>query len=211
MADGQSKNVNFMPKTLPKQTSHIVRPVKYLGNISAFLGLLGLFAAFLGVLGVISGIFRLGINVPGTIPVSIVGALLGLLGLFFAIRQGKVARTIASDAGALLSVFALIFSTTSVAFVLTTPSASQDNDIFPSPDPIGGGYCASEPDCSDFGSNHCNNEAVCASDSLCHCQFVTCRGSSCSPLSCSSGCDANSYCDSGSNTCVFNTGGKTDD
>jgi hypothetical protein len=214
MAKESFKNRGTIPDKPPKQTTHVVRPVKYLGNISAFLGLLGLFAGLLGSLGVLSRLFGLGINMPGALPVSILGLVFSFLGVFFAGKQAEIARTLASTAGVVLGSLGLIASVLAVASVMAAPSASPDipgPGPNPEPGPFGDGYCQSTPECDGFGSRHCSGEAVCSNDNLCHCIFVSCKGNNCAPLSCSAGCDANSRCDAQTGMCIFNRGGLTSD
>ncbi len=206
------KNTGTIPDKPPKQTTHVVRPVKYLGGISAFLGLLSLFAGLMGLLGGLSRLFGLGISMPGALPVSILGLVLSFLGFVFAGKQAEIAQTVASRAGAALSSFGLIVSVLAFSAILAAPSASPDiPGPNPNPGPIGDGYCYSTPECDGFGSRHCENGALCGSDNLCHCIFVSCKGNNCVPMGCSAGCDANSRCDAQSGTCIFNRGGLTSD
>ncbi len=215
MVEGPPKNVGTFPKKIPKSTTHVVRPVSYFsGRVSVFLGLLSAFAAFMGFLGALSRIFGLGLWIPGALAVSVMGGFFALLALAFAIRQRQIAQNWTATAGAILGTLALIGAGLAVAGILIAPAASVDNSGFGpdiGPGPVGNGYCSATSDCADFGDRHCNGDVVCASDNLCHCQFVTCRGSNCGPLKCSSGCDANSKCDAASGTCIFKQGGKTGD
>lgn len=67
------------------------------------------------------------------------------------------------------------------------------------------GYCSTDSDCAGFGARN-GGIAICSNDKLCRICYSL-MGQRC--ISCSTGCDANTYCERG--VCVFYKGGKTTD